>query len=88
MNISIIMYYAFRRAQRGLTEAIESCNSPLVFRRKIGGTMEQMRTITLLLKITEEFLGGVPRRGEVVIIPHSALNISFCQKINRGIFLY
>ena len=32
----------------------------------IGGTMEPMRAITLLLKITEEFLGGVPRRGEVV----------------------
>ncbi len=37
--------------------------------------MEQMRAITLLLKITEEFLGGVPRMGEVVIIPHSALLI-------------
>ena len=32
----------------------------------IGETMEPMRAITLLLKITEEFLGGVPRRGEVV----------------------
>ena len=41
----------------------------------IGGTMEPTRAITLLLKITEEFLGGVPRRGEVVIIPHSALRI-------------
>ena len=47
-----IVHCEFRMAQRGLTEAIESCNSPLVFRRKIG---------------------GVPRRGEVVIIPHSAL---------------
>ena len=64
-----------RRDQRSLTEVIECCNSPLVFRRKIEGTMAQMRAITLLLKITEEFLGGVPRRGEVVIIPHSALRI-------------
>jgi len=28
--------------------------------------MEPMRAITLLLKITEEFLGGVPPKGEVV----------------------
>ena len=39
--------------------------------------MEQMRAITLLLKITEEFLGGVPRRGEVVIIPLSSLRINY-----------
>ena len=32
----------------------------------IGGTMEPMRAITLLLKITEEFLGGVRRSREVV----------------------
>ena len=34
---------------KGCRGNFESCNSPLVFRRKIG---------------------GVPRRGEVVIIPH------------------
>ena len=39
--------------------------------------MEPMRAVTLLLKITEEFLGGVPRRGEVVRVTHSALIMNY-----------
>ena len=43
-----IVHCEFRMAQRGLTEAIESCNSPLVFRRKIGGVPRRGEVVRIM----------------------------------------
>ena len=49
---------------------LPKANSPLVFRRKIGGTMAPMSAATLLLKIAKQFLGGtmVPMRAITLLL--------------------